>query len=197
MCSSSPRGSPLLTTLLPAVIGAALGVGGGLLLRRGEHKWGEQRDRFARDLQVAKPLDHALVETQRRVQNELVPEGESRWMAAHREWADGWMRITPNLTDLALEERYRAVGTILLAVNDFDGAGCHSAAAVVQIAMRAILNARLAVAYFLRGTPLPSPCFPSAQETIDLLAEGEPEPFHANGSLRQWMAAHDPPPWRE
>jgi hypothetical protein len=36
--------SPLLTTLLPAVIGALLGFGGSLLIRRGEHDWQEQRE---------------------------------------------------------------------------------------------------------------------------------------------------------
>lgn len=36
--------SPLITTLLPAVVGAVLGVGGSLLLRRGEHDWQERRE---------------------------------------------------------------------------------------------------------------------------------------------------------
>jgi hypothetical protein len=188
--------SPLVTTLLPAVIGAFLGFGGSFFLRRGEHAWQEQRDRFARDLQVAQPLDHALIEIQRRIQNELVPDGESRWMAAYDEWQDGWVRITPHLTDGELEDRYRVVGTILLELNDRDGEHGIRAATLVQVAMRAILNARIAVAYFLRGASLPPACFPGSHETIELLGQGEPNPLAHNGPLRQWLGEHEPPPWR-
>jgi gas vesicle protein len=225
--------SPLVTTLLPAVIGAVLGFFGSVLLRRGEHgwqerreadtrawqeqrertaqewqaeqerlsherevAWQEQRDSFARDLQIARPLDDALVETQRRIQGELVPDGESRWMAAHGEWQDGWVRITPHLTDAELEERYQAVGTILLELNDRSGEAGVSAGTLVMVAMRAILNARLAVAYFLRGVSLPPACFPGPQDTIQLLGQGDPTPLVADAPLRRWLAEHDPPPWR-
>jgi hypothetical protein len=214
--------SPLVTTLLPALIGAFLGFCGSLLLRRGEHGWQErrdadtrtwqeeqqrlaherevawqaQRDSFARDIQIARPLDDALVATQRRVTGELVPEGDSRWTAAHGEWQDGWVRITPHLTDGELEERYKAVGTIMLELNERSGDTGVSTGTLVTVAMRAILNARLAVAYFLRGVPLPPACFPSPQETIELLGQGDPNPLAADGPLRRWIAAHDPPPWR-
>ena len=51
-----------------------------------EVAWQDKRDRLAREVQIAKPLDDALVETQRRVSGELVPKGESHWAHAHREW---------------------------------------------------------------------------------------------------------------
>jgi hypothetical protein len=229
--------SPLLTTLLPAVIGAGLGFGGSLLIRRGEHDWQEQReadahrfqqqreraaqewqaeqqrlaherevawqeqrDRFARDVQVAKPLDDALVETQRRVSRELVPNGESHWAHAHREWEQGWVRITPHIADAELENRYKAVGTILteltLHFDEREDEPSPQRMATRMVADRAILNARLAVAYFLRGAPLPPPCFPGPQETIELLGQGDPNPLAPEAPLRRWLSDHDVPPWR-
>jgi hypothetical protein len=214
--------SPLLTTLLPAVAGAVFGVGGSLLLRRGEHDWQERRevataeqqaeqqrlnhqrevawqerrDRFARDLQVAKPLDDALVEVQRRVQGELVPEGESRWMHAHAEWQNGWVRVTPHLTDGELEERYQAVGTILLELEQCAGDEGFLRGAGLMVASRAIVNARLALAYFLRGEPLPPACFPGPRETNELLGQGDPDPLKADMPLRRWLTEHEVPPWR-
>jgi hypothetical protein len=229
--------NPLLTTLLPAVVGAVLAIAGSVLLRRGEHDWQkdreadaqrwqeqrelaaqewqavqqrlaherevawqEQRDRFARDIQVAKPLDDALVETQRRINRELIPEGESPWAHAHGEWEKGWVRITPHLTDAELEARYQAVGTILTELRFHfderpDEAGPLRMATRI-VADRAILNARLAVAYFLRGTALPPACFPGPQETIQLLGQGDPDPLAADAPLRRWLADHEVPPWR-
>jgi hypothetical protein len=62
--------------------------------------------------------------------------------------------------------------------------------------MRAIGNARLALAYWLRGDPLPPASFPSSKETIALLGHGDPRPLAADGSLRTWLAQHEQPPWR-
>jgi hypothetical protein len=229
--------SPLLTTLLPAVIGALLGFGGSLLIRRGEHGWQEhreadahrfqeqrelsaqqwqteqerlaherevawqlQRDRFARDVQVATPLDDALVESQRRVRGELVPAGESRWTHAHRQWEHGWVRITPHLTDAELEDRYKTVGTILTELKlHFDEPQDQPSPrrmATLIVSERAILNARLAVSYFLRGAPLPPPCFPGPAQTIELLGQGDPNPLAPDAPLRRWISEHEPPPWR-
>jgi hypothetical protein len=207
--------SPLLSTLLPAVVGAVLGVGGSLLLRRGEHGWQErqeqaaherevawqdQRDRFARDVRIATPLDDALIETQRRVRRELVPPGESHWAHAHREWEQGWVRITPHLTDDELEDRYKAVGTILtelrLHFDEPEDPPSPNRMATRIVAERAILNARLALAWFLRGSPLPPACFPGSHETIELLGQGDPNPIAAGAPLRVWLTEHEPTPWR-
>jgi hypothetical protein len=218
--------SPLLTTLLPAVIGALLGFGGSLLIRRGEHDWQEerersaqewqaeqqrlnherevawqeQRDRFARDVQIAKPLDDALVEAQRRVRRELVPKGESNWAHAHREWEQGWVRITPHLTDAELEDRYKAVGTILselrLNFDEPEDDPSPNRMTTRIVVDRAILNARLAVAYFLRGAPLPPACFPGPVETNELLGQGEPNPLAGDAPLRRWLSEHEVPPLR-
>jgi hypothetical protein len=194
--TSGSCSDPLLTTLLPAVVGAVLGFGGSLLLRRGEREWQLSRDRFVREMQVVKPLDDALVETQLRITGVAVEEGQSRWDLAHREWENGWVRLTPHLADAELEERYKAVGTILteLRLRD-DQDGLH-AGSPVMIAMRAIGNGRLALAYWLRGDPLPPASFPSSQETIELLGEGDPTPLAADAPLRQWMQTHEQPPWR-
>jgi hypothetical protein len=218
--------SPLITTLLPAVVGAVLGAGGSLLLRRGEHDWQErreaeaqrwqerqeqaaherevawqnQRDSFARDVRIATPLDDALIETQRRVRRELVPEGESHWDHAHGEWEKGWVRITPHLTDDELEDRYKAVGTILTELRlHFDGPPDQSSPhrmATRIVADRAILNARLALAYYLRGAPLPPACFPGSDETIELLGQGDPNPLAPEAPLRRWISEHGPTSWR-
>jgi hypothetical protein len=161
-----------------------------------EVAWQERRDRFASDIQIARPLDNALVETQRRVQGELVPADESRWMAAHGEWQDGWVRITPHLTDDELENRYKAVGTILQELNDRAAEPGVRASTLMYVVMRAILNARLAVAYFLRGAPLPPACFPGPRETIELLGQGDPNPLDHDAPLRRWLSEHEPPPWR-
>jgi len=213
-CSSS---TPLVDVLLPAVIGAALGVGASLLLRRGERSWQaererdqrkwqrareadarawqEQRDRFARELQIAQPLDAALVATQRRVQGRDVPDGSSRWALAHDEWESGWVPLTPHLADPELETRYQAVGTILseFMLDDQPGAQMSTK---VQVAMRAIGNARIAIAYFLRGEPLPPLSFPTPGQVNELLGSGGPKPLAADAPLRTWLATHDVPPWR-
>jgi hypothetical protein len=204
--------SPLLTTLLPAVIGALLGFGGSLLLRRGDHDWQkdreadaqrwheqreqvaqewqaeqqrvaherevawqEQRDRVARDVQIAKPLDDALVETQRRVQGELVPEGQSPWSLAHDEWQNGWVRITPHLTDDELEDRYRAVGTILQEAEDRANEGI-AKGTLLTVTSRAILNARLAVAYFPAGCAASPTLLPRAARDDRASRPGRTEP---------------------
>jgi hypothetical protein len=200
--TSGSCSDPLLTTLLPAalgaVLGAVLGFGGSLLLRRGEREWQRSRDSFARELQVVKPLDEALVETQLRVTGAGVQEGQSRWEAAHREWENGWVRLTPHLTDDELEDRYKAVGTILTELrlrNSDQDDGLH-AGSPVMIVMRAIGNARLALAYWLRGNQLPPASFPSSQQTIELLGQGDPRPLAADAPLRRWLAEHDQPPWR-
>ena len=110
-CTST---NPLLTTLLPAVIGALLGVGGSLLLRRGDREWQRSRDRFVREMQIVKPLDDALVEAQRHISATRGAEGGGPdWHLAHHEWESGWVRLTPHLTDAGLEDRYAAVGTVL------------------------------------------------------------------------------------
>jgi hypothetical protein len=193
-CTSS---NPLLTTLLPAVVGALLGFGGSLFLRRSEREWQRSRDSFTREMQVVKPLDDALVEAQRRISGYDVPEGESKWQLAHQEWENGWVRLTPHLTDAELEDRYKAVGTILMELHDrkVEGDGLH-AGSPVQIAMRAIGNARLALAYWLRGEVLPPASFPSSKETIVLLGQGGPKSLEADAPLRNWLREHEQPPWR-
>jgi hypothetical protein len=188
---------PLVTTLLPAVIGALLAFGASLFLRRGERTWQRSRDELARQMQVVTPLDEALVEAQRRVSGVGVPEGESRWDLAHQEWETGWVRLTPHLADGELEERYKVVGTILTEIRLRDDAddGLH-AGSPVMIVMRAIGNARIALAYWLRGDALPPASFPSSAETILLLGQGDPKPLAADAPLRTWLAEHEQPPWR-
>lgn len=197
--TSGSCSDPLLDTLLPAVIGAVLGAvlgfGGSLLLRRGEREWQRSRDSFARQMQVVTPLDEALVQTQLRVSGVDVPEGESRWHLAHREWENGWVRRTPHLADAELEERYRAVGAILMELRDREDDGLHAGTGVM-IAMRAIGNARLALAYWLRADPLPAASSPSSEETNQLLGAGDPNPLLADAPLRRWLNEHPQPPWR-
>jgi hypothetical protein len=64
------------------------------------------------------------------------------------------------------------------------------------VADRAILNALLALAYYLRGAPLPPACFPGSHETIELLGRGDPNPLAPEAPLRRWISEHEPTPWR-
>lgn len=149
-------------------------------------------------MQVVKPLDDALVQSQLRVEDVGVPEGASKWDLAYDEWKNGWVRLTPHLADAELEERYKAVGTILTEIrlrgdhND----GLH-AGSPLMIVMRAIGNARLALAYWLRGDALPPASFPSSEQTILLLRQGDPRPLAADAPLRRRLGEHAQPPWRQ
>ncbi len=194
--ASCTKGNPLIVTLLPAVIGAMLGFASALFLRRSERAWQRSRDNFVREMQIVQPLDDALVETQRRIIGHEVPERESRWRAAHQQWENGWVRLTPHLTDDELDDRYKAVGTILLELADREDDDDFKSGTAVQIAMRAIGSARLALAYWIRGEPLPAASFPSSEETIVLLGQGDPSPLSPNAPLRRWLDDHPQPAWR-
>jgi hypothetical protein len=190
-CASAT--SPLITTLLPAVVGAVLGFIGALVLKRRDQTWQVERDRFAREMNIVRPLDEALVETQLRIENRGVPAGQSRWAAAREQWEHGWVRLTPHLTSPELESRYRAVGTILTELTLYDGGT--SVGSQVMIAHRAIENARIGLAYFLRSEDIPPPSFPTSDELIVLLGQGDPDSLLADAPLREWLAEHEAPPW--
>jgi hypothetical protein len=185
--------SPLLTTLLPTVVGALLGFFAALLLRRRERVWEGEREWFDRERTQARELDDALVKTQLRIQEQGVAEDEDRWAAAHREWEQGWVRVTPFLDSRELEARYRAVGTILLELRFYEGN-----ATIIQrvnVVQRAIANARQALAYFVRGHDLPDASFPDVGELLDLLGAGDPDSLVSNGPLRKWLDDHPEGPW--
>jgi hypothetical protein len=192
--SSCASGNPLLTTLLPAVIGAVLAFGASLVLRRGERQWQLSRDRFAQQIEVIKPLDDALVEAQRKISDARGAEAGPDWSSAHDSWENVWVRLTPHLTDAEVEARFEAVGTILKELMLADLQPRRGSA--VMVVMRAIANARLALAYWLRGDALPAASFPSPKQTIELLGQGDPEPFAAGSALRRWLEQHEQPPWR-
>ena len=193
---SCSRGNPLVVTLLPAVIGAGIGFLASVWLRRSDREWQRTRDQFTREMQIVQPLDEALVATQRLVQGYGVPDGESRWGLAHREWEAGWVALTPHLTDDELEARFQSVGTILMEMEDREADQKPPRGMMMRVAMRAIANARLTLAYWLRGDPLPAASFPSSAETIALLGQGDPTPLASGSPLRAWLDAHEQPPWR-
>ena len=66
----------------------------------------------------------------------------------------------------------------------------------MTIATHGIGNARLALAYWLRSEPLPAASFPSSDETIELLGQGDPTPLAADAPLQRWLREHPQPPWR-
>ncbi|HMJ34342.1 MAG TPA: hypothetical protein VK501_10515 [Baekduia sp.] len=144
---------------------------------------------------VVQPLDVALVEAQVFVQADAPPDG-SRWAAAHREWEHGWVRLTPHLDDDELEERYKAVGTILLELMDREHDDDLKIGPMRKVAMRAIGNARIALAAWLRGDELPPRSFPTPKETIELLGQGDPTPLATGSPLRRWLDEHPQPAWR-
>jgi hypothetical protein len=49
-------------------------------------------------------------------------------------------------------------------------------------------SARIALGYWLCGDPLPPASFPSPEETILLLGQGDPKPVATDASLRTWLA---------
>ena len=120
----------------------------------------------------------------------------TRWQAAYNDWQTGAVRFTPHLADAEIEQRYEAVGTILLELIDHAEDSGVSLGSLVTVAMRAISNARIAIAYYLRGKDLPPSSFPSPQETIAPLGQGEPHQLAADAPLRRWLHAHPVPPWR-
>jgi hypothetical protein len=180
--------SPLLTTLLPTVVGALQGFGAALLLKRNERSYLEEREWFDKQRTQARELDDALVMTQLRVRESGVTEDESRWGAAHREWEGGWVRVTPFLDSPELESRYRSVRTILTELRFYTGQA--SITQQVSMVQRAIANARQALAYFVRGTRATDLIISVASSAVGPPGEGDPDSLARGALLPQWLAAN-------
>jgi hypothetical protein len=125
-----------------------------------EVAWQKQRDWFIAVTEVIPSLDAALLAAQRFVEGRDDPGERTRWDAAYREWQDAWVTYSPHLGDDDLEARYQAVGSTLVQLGlhgDHDSVGM---SALVNVAVRAIINARIALAYTRRRDPLPSGVVP-------------------------------------
>jgi hypothetical protein len=158
--------------------------------------WQQQRDWFIAVTQDIPSLDAALVAAQRFVEGRDAPaDDRSRWDAAYTEWQEGWVTYSPHLGDDEVERRYQAVGSILmdLKLKDDEEPGMW---ALVNVAVRAIINARIALAYSRRRDPLPAASFPSSDVLTNLLGQGDPTPYATNAPLKQWLNDHPEPPWR-
>ena len=148
---------------------------------------------FERQLAIARALDQALVETERRILNREVPDGADHWGMAQAEWEQAWVRESPFLANRNLHARYEAAGSMLTELVLYDGSARPNQRR--RIALRATLNARLGIAYFGREQELPSECFPRPELLTTLLGEGDPDPLLPGGPLADWLEAHPAPPW--
>lgn len=175
------------------VVGTVLGFLGALVLRKMDQDWQESRWKFEREVELARNLDDVLVETQRNIHNEGARKDGNRWSAASLAWQDGAVRVMPFMTSDELRARFQSVGTILRELVDYEG----QAAMVTQISVahRAAENARLGLAYFVRGETIPPTSFPASDELIDLLGVGDPDPLRPDAPLRKWLKDNPAPQW--
>lgn len=87
------------------VVGGAIGVGGSYFLSRQQRGWETERSKLGRELEVIKQLDEALVETELRIAKKKVPDGEDHWEAAHKQWEEAWVRVSPLLANREVKDR--------------------------------------------------------------------------------------------
>lgn len=92
------------------MLGGLLAILGGYLVGFKQRSWQREQAAFERQLGVARRLDEALVETERRILNRDVPEGVDRWEVAQKEWEEAWVRESPFLESRDLKNRYEAAG---------------------------------------------------------------------------------------
>jgi hypothetical protein len=191
--------APWFATFLSTLVGAFVALIGAYFLSRKQRDWQDSRALLDRQLKIAEALDTILVETQRKVGSSSVPDDEDekfideRFQAAHRDWEEGWVRLSPFLTDHELKERYASLGTILTEIYMYEGGA--SKYQLRRTAHRAVENARIGLAYFVRGESQPACSFPDNQSLQRLLNEGDPDPLLPDAPLRQWLDDHPPPAW--
>ena len=183
-----------MLTLVAALAGAVVGFVGALVLQSRNQGWQLKRERFANQLQVVVPLDEALVQTQLIITDGRSTASGPDWQAAHDEWETGWVRLTPRLHEAEIESRYDTVGAVLkdLMLSDLQP----QRGSAVKVVMRAISNARIALAYWGRDERLPERSFPSPEEVIQLLGQGDPQPYSPDAPLQRWLKEHEQPGWR-
>lgn len=190
-----------MTTFLSTLVGALVALVGAYFLSRKQRDWQDSRALLDRQLKIAEELDKILVEAQRAIEGSLVPAddedekfADERFRAAHRDWEEGWVRLSPFLTDPDLKERYASVGTILTEISlMYDGEA--SVYRRRRIAHRAVENARIGLAYFVRGESQPALSFPNNKSLQQLLNEGDPDPLLPDKPLHMWLEEHKPAPW--
>lgn len=198
--SCGSGGTPWFTTFLSTLVGALVALVGAYFLSRKQRDWQDSRALLDRQLKIAEDLDEVLVDAQRTIGGSPVPEDEGeqavdeQFRAAHRDWEEGWVRLSPFLTDSDLKERYASVGTILNEISlMYDGEA--SAYRRRRIAHRAVENARIGLAYFVRGESQPALSFPNNRTLQQLLNEGDPDPLLPDKPLHMWLEEHRPAPW--
>jgi hypothetical protein len=194
----------MVSMLIGTVLGGFLAILGGYLVGLKQRSWQKEQALFERDLakkqaqferelSITKALDGSLVEAERRILGRGVPEGESPWEMAHREWEEAWVRVSPLLVNRNVKDRYESAGRMLAELVLYDGNA--RLGRQKGIALRATLNARQVIAYFSREEEPSSPCFPSPDVLTRLLGEGDPDPLLPDQPLQQWLNEHPMPDW--
>jgi len=193
-----------LTTIASTLVGGVLAILGGYLVGLKQRSWqkeqalferdlAKEQAQFERELSITRALDGSLVEAERRILGRGVPEGESNWEMAHREWEEAWVRVSPLLINRSVKDRYESAGRMLTELVLYDGDA--RPAQQRRIALRGTLNARQVIAYFSREDDPPPPCFPDPDELTRLLGEGDPDPLWPDQPLQLWLNENPVPDW--
>jgi hypothetical protein len=154
-----------------------------------------ERERRQRELLVAERLDEALVYASAALDRSVtrgrgVPTLEDHYRDAYDHWAEAWVAYSSRLRQPELLRRYDAIGLLLMEVVHRDRTSVEIPRHVVA---RAIANARVTLAYFMRGEEqLPPATFPEPDELRRLLGEGDGQidPLHP---LKHWLSQHPMP----
>ena len=189
---------------MDAVVAGVFGVGGiviGAVLndvsakrgRREAHAEQRADQRLARELAVAEKLDNALLNATRLVERTPPQELASAIKEAHESWVDAWVAFSPRIRQWPLVDRYVAVGNVLLTYEQIKRP---LDSEDQDVMVRAIRNARWALAYFMRGDGVePARMFPSESEVRRLIATGTKAGDPA-GLLRNWVRDNEEPEFR-
>ena len=154
-----------------------------------------ERERRQRELQVAERLDEALVYASTALDRGVTrergaPTLEDRYQDAYDHWAEAWVAYSSRLRQPELLRRYEAIGPLLMEVVHGDRTPEEIPRHVVA---RAIANARVTLAYFMRGEEqLPPATFPEPDELRRLLGEGDGQ-IDPSRPLKQWLSEHPMP----
>lgn len=188
----------------PAITGALIGVGGVLLgvaltavveARTRKHVGAEQREqaRHARELIAAEHLDDALTRASAALDRDTSRPLAERYQEARDAWQEGWVSYSSRIRQRELLERYEVVGSILAEVVIGERTTGEIGRHVVA---RAIANARSTLGHFMRGDDLPATAFPTPNELLRLLGEGDGQP-NPIAPLTRWLSEHAMPEFHD
>ncbi len=178
------------------MLGVVLNAVGSTLTRKQISAEERERERRQRELLVAERLDEALVYASAALDRGSVtrergaPTLEDRYREAYEHWGDAWVAYSSRLRQPELLRRYETIGPLLMEVVHGDRTSKEIPRHVVA---RAVANARVTLAYFMRGEEqLPPATFPDPDELQSLLSEGNGQ-VDPSSPLKHWLGQHPMP----